>query len=178
MLCGPEGVTWKISLTLPYFETNNATGGMLQPELVKPATRQSVQAAPAKRPARLAGLRLLVVEDEPLIGLDLADRLEEAGAEVAPPVGTEREALQVIESGDFDGALLDANLHGRSVDEIAAALTKRNIPFVFITGYGRENLPRSFQQAPALAKPVTDQQLLDAVTAIVSRPKNVVQLNS
>jgi FixJ family two-component response regulator len=73
---------------------------------------------------------------------------------------------------------LDANLHGRSVDEIAAALTRRKIPFVFITGYGRIGLPTSFQQAPVLPKPVSDEQLFDAITGIVSRPRKVLPLKS
>ena len=102
-----------------------------------------------------------MIEDEPLIALDLAESLEKAGADVAPPVGTEREALQIIEQGDFDGALLDANLHGRSVDAIAAALTRRRIPFVFVTGYGQEGLPSAFRHAAVLTKPVSNQQLFE-----------------
>jgi hypothetical protein len=62
--------------------------------------------------------------------------VEKAGAEMARSVGTERQALQIIEHIDFDGALLDA-LHGRSVDDIVAALARRNIPFVFVTGNAR-----------------------------------------
>jgi hypothetical protein len=40
------------------------------------------------------------------------------------------------------------------VDQVAAALTRRNIPFAFVTGYGRENLPTAFAAAPMLTKPV------------------------
>lgn len=92
------------------------------------------------------------------------------------PLGTEKDALQTIASEPFDGSLLDANLHGRSVDEIAAALTRRNVPFVFITGYGGAGLPTVHQQAAVLSKPVTDQQLIDAITRVVKRTKRVVQL--
>jgi CheY-like chemotaxis protein len=127
---------------------------------------------------QLSGLRLLVVKDESLIALDLVDRLESAGAHVAPPVSTEKQALEVIDDGDFDCALLDANLHGRSVDEIAAALTRRKIPFVFIIGYGRIGLPTSLQQAPVLPEPVSDEQLFDAITGIVFRPRKVLRLKS
>jgi FixJ family two-component response regulator len=76
--------------------------------------------------------------------------------------------LQIIESDDFHCVLLDANLHGRSVDRIAANLTRRRIPFIFITGYGRENLPISFRQAQILDKPVSDTQLLEAITKLLS----------
>ena len=132
--------------------------------------------APAESATRLSGLRLLVVEDESLIALDLVDRLETAGAEVAAPVSTEEQALDVIGDGDFDCALLDANLHGEPVDGIAAALVRRTIPFVFITGYGRSGLPVSFQHAPVLSKPVNDEQLFDAISGIVARPRKVFPL--
>ena len=116
----------------------------LQTAITKPGTVQ--------RNSSLEGLRLLVVEDEPLIGLDLADRLKEAGAHVHAPVGTEKDPLQTIASEQFDGALLDANPHGRSLNEIAAALTPWNVPFVFVTGYGGPGLPTVRQQVVVLSK--------------------------
>ena len=112
-----------------------------------------------------------------LIALDLVDTLEELGAEAAQAVSTETDCLALLEKDVFDCALLDANLNGRSVENIAAALTRRKIPFVFVTGYGREGLPAAFQQAPVLAKPVTSEQLVQSVTARVSKPSNVVRLN-
>ena len=176
MLCEAEGVTWEIALPLPPAEASDASTGLGPPELVA-LTGQKPDDARASRPgAKLAGLRFLVIEDEPLIALALAELLERGGADVAPPVGSESEALKVIEQGDFDGALLDANLHGRPVNAIAAALTRRNIPFVFITGYGREGLPNGFQNAAVLTKPVSDQQLFEAVRALWPRASNVTQL--
>ncbi len=167
----PEGITWKIAVALP----NSATSP--EPELrPEPLPPKPEPIAPAKPAARLAGLRLLVVEDESLIALDLMDRLEMAGGDVAPAVSTEKDALAAVEQGGFDCALLDANLHGRSVQNIAAALTRRGIPFVFITGYGRAGLPPSFQHAPTLSKPVSDQDLIDAITKIVSPSNKVLRL--
>jgi CheY-like chemotaxis protein len=57
---------------------------------------------------------------------------------VPPPVGTEKDALVRIERENFDAVLLDGNLRGRGVDAIAALLTRRNIPFILVTGYGQE----------------------------------------
>lgn len=57
--------------------------------------------------------------------------------------------------------LLDANLRGRPASDIVAALTRRNMPFVFVTGYGRAALPEGFGQGPLLNKPFTQAQLLD-----------------
>jgi FixJ family two-component response regulator len=64
--------------------------------------------------------------------------------------------------------LLDANLHGQPVSDIASALTRQRIPFVFITGYGRESLPVSFRQAPALDKPVGDKELIETIRKLLS----------
>jgi signal transduction histidine kinase/DNA-binding response OmpR family regulator len=174
MISGPDGITWKICLVLPSSDASSAASESFRPDLDRPLAASKSEMADARTP--LEGLRLLVIDDEPLIGLDFADMLKKAGARVAPPIGSEREALQVIESDHFDGALLDANLHGRSADKIAAALTRRNVPFIFITGYGREGLPASYGQAPVLAKPVSAQQLLDAIAGIVTRKSRITQL--
>ena len=160
-------------MTLPHSHEESVRE---QPEPLVRTPMERRAAVSPKRTAKLEGLRFLVIEDESLIALDLVDRLKAAGAEVAPPVGTEQQALQVIQGGKFDCALLDANLHGRPVAEIAAALTRSKIPFVFITGYGRAALPDSFKQAPVLSKPVTDEQLLAAITSIVSRPRKVLPI--
>ena len=50
---------------------------------------------------------------------------------------------------------------------IAAALARRNIPFVFVTGYGREALPESFGQSSMLTKPFTQEQLVEAATQLI-----------
>jgi two-component sensor histidine kinase/DNA-binding response OmpR family regulator len=174
MIFEPGGITWKISLALPPSEATGAAPEMFKRDLDRSIAELKRETADANAP--LEGLRLLIIEDEPLIGLDFADMLKKAGAEVALPIGSEREALQVIERDHFDVALLDANLHGRSADQIAAALTRRNVPFIFVTGYGRQGVPASYGQAPVLAKPVSAEQLLDTIANIVTRKRNVAQL--
>jgi CheY-like chemotaxis protein len=89
------------------------------------------------------------------------------------PVGTPEQALAIIEKEPMNGALLDANLRGRPVGDIAAALTRRRVPFVFVTGYGRESLPEAFAKAPMLGKPFTEAQLLEAAAGLVDRPRDV-----
>jgi len=171
MLCEAEGITWQIELAL----SESAGAHAPASELVSQAPPPEAVLSAKPRPI-LAGLRFLVVEDEPLIALSLVDTLENAGAQVSEPVGTEKEALQAIEQGELDGALLDANLHGRPVQEIAAALTRRGVPFVFVTGYGREGAPGGFRHVPVVTKPFTDRQLLDAVTGLVIKSGSVVKL--
>ena len=84
------------------------------------------------------------------------------------------QAKVLIDEAEFDAALLDVNLGGQKVDELAAALTQKNIPFAFVTGYGREGLPQSFQHAPLIGKPFSQQQMLDAVRQLVAHKTNVV----
>jgi CheY-like chemotaxis protein len=145
---------------------------------IGPALTPQPQATVPKPEAPLADQRFFVVEDESLIALDLVDTLRRLGADQARSVSTEQEASVLLEKDTFDCALLDANLHGRSVENIAAALARRKIPFVFVTGYGRAGLPAGFGQAPVLAKPVSDEQLLEAVTTLASKSRKVVHLKS
>ena len=177
MLCEAEGVTWDIVLPLPQSAAPGPSGQLTEAQRSDPTPKQGGRRAAEPRPL-LDGLRLLVVEDEPLIALDIAGTLQRAGADVSRPVGTEEEALQALESGAFDGAVLDANLHGLPVDNIAAALTRRNIPFVFVTGYGQVGLPASFRHTPVVAKPFNDRQLLDALVGLMTRSADVVRLKS
>ena len=89
-----------------------------------------------------------MVEDEPLVALDIVAALEGVGAEVVGSAGTAKEALSLIDDTSLDAALLDANLRGHPVDEIAAALAARNIPFLFVTGYGPGEACRRLSPRP------------------------------
>jgi CheY-like chemotaxis protein len=112
----------------------------------------------------LSGHRVLVVEDEQLIGLMLADVLEEFGSAVLGPVATVVEAIVLVEAGDVTAALLDLSLRGETVYPVADKLAERNIPFVFITGYTRGALVPRHATAPVLTKPFGPRKLADMVT--------------
>jgi len=111
----------------------------------------------------MAATRILVVEDEFLIALDIAAVLEQAGLAVVGPAGTVGDALHALEQGDVHGALLDAHLAGEPVGRVADALKARNIPFAFVSGYGREQLPAAHRNAALVKKPFTDRDLLAAI---------------
>ena len=174
MLVEIEGISWVITLPLPQLK---GADGIRQsvPQVASGPSRQRVQMA-EKTTGKLAGARFLVVEDEPLVALDLADGLRQAGAEVAASTGSSKQALDIIESQELDAALLDGNLHGQPVDEIAAALTRRNVPFMFVTGYGRDSLPQAFRAGPVLSKPFHQQQMLDAAGQLLERSGQVHRL--
>ena len=111
----------------------------------------------------MAVTRVLVVEDEFLIALDIAFVLEQAGLVVIGPAGTVVDALRAIESEEVHGALLDAHLGGEPVSRVAEALKGRGIPFAFVSGYGREQLPPEYKEAPLVRKPFASQDLLAAI---------------
>jgi len=111
----------------------------------------------------MAATRILVVEDEFLIALDIAGVLEQAGLAVIGPAANVSDALQAIELEVVHGALLDANIAGEPVSRVADALKQRGIPFAFVSGYGREQLPAEHRGAPLVKKPFAGKDLLAAV---------------
>jgi two-component sensor histidine kinase/CheY-like chemotaxis protein len=106
--------------------------------------------------------RILVVEDEYLLADALADALIDMGAQVVGPIGQLSQAMFLVETTPIDGAVLDINLHGEMVFPLAQVLATRGVPFVFATGYGRENIPVQFAHVPVLAKPI-DVGLLEGL---------------
>jgi CheY-like chemotaxis protein len=163
MLTTAEGVVWEITLRLSRPLASNETRSRSVSELIGPSPRKLVPVASRPR-GKLEGKRFLVVEDD--VALDLSAGLQEAGAEVTASTGSPSKALDIIESQPLDAALLDGNLDGRPVDDIAAALTRRRVPFAFVTGYGRESLPQAFRAVSLLAKPFSQPQLLDVATRL------------
>ncbi|HEY1615749.1 MAG TPA: response regulator [Rhizomicrobium sp.] len=103
--------------------------------------------------------RVLLVEDEALVGLMAGNLLRELGFAVVGPCSTPMEALSVIEQHDLDAAILDINLGGEPVYPVADALTRRNIPFGFVTGYGGDTIEDRFARIPLLEKPVALDRL-------------------
>lgn len=160
----PDGVRWSISFPLPAEQQARET--VQDPSAIDTPSADVVRTGLAgSRP--LEGKRILVVEDEPLLAMDIAGQLEDAGAHVVGPAASLSAALGLIEQYRFDAALLDANLDGHPVDDIATALARKAVPFVFVTGYGRESLPASFADANLLPKPFGARQLLDVVGKLV-----------
>jgi CheY-like chemotaxis protein len=111
---------------------------------------------------QLSGMKILVVEDEPLLAMASADLLEDSGFIVAGPVSSVKQGMQLIEREAIDGAILDINLRGEMVFPLADALAERSIPFVYVTGYGK--LLRACNHGrPVLQKPYRNQQLLKII---------------
>jgi CheY-like chemotaxis protein len=154
-----DGISWNLIMPLPL-----AAAPRKQPAPEAEAVKLVEVAQSGKR---LQGRRVLIVEDEVMIALEISAILEEAGIVPVGPAGTADQALQLIEAGEFDVALLDGNLHGKPVTEVAAALIRAKTPFLFVSGYGRANLPASFEHVGVLMKPFTEQQLLSEIETLV-----------
>jgi CheY-like chemotaxis protein len=127
-----------------------------------------MQSDGASSPA-VAGLRLLVVEDELMISMLVEDMLAELGYQVVAVAATIEEASRLASEAEVDGALLDVNLNGKKVDTVAQALLGRNIPFIFTTGYGQQGVPDAFRDRPTLQKPYQIEQLGEALARALKK---------
>ncbi|KQX20059.1 MULTISPECIES: response regulator [unclassified Sphingomonas] len=146
-----EGIGW--TLTLPHRSRTIRSGA-------EDPARYGASAETSISIEALRGSRFIVIEDEPLVTMEIANLLEDAGATIVATAATEPEALVAIEGVVCDAALLDGNLQGELVDKIADALSERNIPFLFVTGYGRDHLPAAFAERPLILKPFNAAMLL------------------
>jgi CheY-like chemotaxis protein len=113
--------------------------------------------------------RILVVEDETLIAILVADWLAELGYEIAGPVGTVAEALALVGGGELDGAILDVSLDGDDSFAVADALRARKIPFAFATGHGAGSVAERFKDATTLVKPFDFARVREAIAAMLAR---------
>jgi PAS domain S-box-containing protein len=162
-----DGLACELRLPLP--DEPDELAGL--PRGAAPTTR-----ARSAEPPELAldGKRILVVEDEPLIALDIQARLDAAGCAVVGPAASVEAARRLLAQGPVDAALLDVNLAGNRADDLAAELARRGVPFVFATGYGRECLPEASPGAPVLAKPFEPGQPLAALRSLLAGSKRPV----
>jgi two-component sensor histidine kinase len=116
----------------------------------------------------LSGRRVLVVEDEVMVAWTLEDMLAELGCTVVGPAARVDQALAMIEAEAVDAVVLDVNLNGEKSYPVADALAARGVPFVFSTGYNKNNLHPGYLGFPMLQKPFERSQLGDALTKLLT----------
>ena len=108
------------------------------------------------------GRRILILEDEPIIGLALEDMLISHGATVHHASHLE-DAHRLLASVELDAAILDVKVHGCLSYPVAAELKERSIPFIFATGYGDGSHPDEFVSVPTIAKPYSAEEIARAL---------------
>ena len=118
--------------------------------------------------SRLSGRKVLVVEDEMIVGWLLEDMLVDLGCAIVGPANSVNQALAMIDAEAFDAAVLDVNLDGQMSYPVADALTARGMPFVFSTGYDKDTLRDGYRTFPVLQKPFHRSELGDALAKLLT----------
>jgi CheY-like chemotaxis protein len=117
----------------------------------------------------LNGKRILIVEDEFVVAIDLADEVIASGGTVIEAVGSVDAALDIIATTDLDGAVLDIKLRGQTAFLVADALAARHIPFVIESGYVRPcEAPTRHANVPWLEKPCSPGAVCHALDDVIS----------
>jgi CheY-like chemotaxis protein len=115
------------------------------------------------------GLRVLLVEDEPLIAIHGEDILRALGVEHVVWVRSLAEGIDALDSKQFHAAFLDLRLGMDSSYPLAQRLMSLNVPFGFITGLQDDALPAELKDRPILAKPFTPEQLRDLLLRLLGK---------
>src|SRR6476469_3033445 len=111
--------------------------------------------------------RVLLVEDEPLVSMMLADMLSAFGHKVDGPYSRFSDAILAAKSNNLHAGILDVNMGGEKTYAVADILTNRKIPSAFVTGYGPDAIVSAFAHAPVLQKPIEAAKLHALLQQIV-----------
>ena len=109
----------------------------------------------------IVGKRIIIIEDEPLIALDLEEAVLDAGCNVGGIARTVDEGLALLNEGGCDGAVLDANLNGISARPLVEWLRAEDVPFIVVSGYTRDQI-----------------EFLDDTSILVGKPFNMDKLTA
>ena len=118
----------------------------------------------------LAGRRVMIVEDELLVAMLLEEALVEHGCEIVGPFSTVETALLAARGVVADVAVLDVNLRGKRVYPVAELLEARGIPFLLMSGYGRDGVPAEHANWVACSKPFLPGDLVTALAGLLPAP--------
>jgi DNA-binding response OmpR family regulator len=111
----------------------------------------------------LTTIRVLLVEDEIMIRMMVADMVEQLGHAVAGEAGDVGRAAELARTGLFDLAILDVNLNGKVSFPVAGIIMERRIPLIFASGYAAYNFPAALHSTPKLQKPFVIETLAKAI---------------
>ena len=115
----------------------------------------------------MQGLSVFLVEDEALIRMMIVEMLEELGHRVVAEAGSIQTAEPLARTSVFDLAVFDINVGGCNITPIAEIVAARNLPFLFISGYGPAGRPVSFGDKPVLRKPFLIEHFADTISSVI-----------
>ncbi|MEE4205340.1 MAG: response regulator [Erythrobacter sp.] len=121
----------------------------------------------AHTPRPLEGRRVLIVEDEYFQAREIAQTLAKAGADIIGPTAHADEVAGLLEGNAVDVAMLDINLGDGASFDVARSIRKRDIPFLFLTGYDVSIIPEDLCGQPRLEKPVNQAYLIERLVELV-----------
>lgn len=151
----PEGLEVEIKLPADMFM---AAGASSAAEKDSTAAARGINAGEDRR--------ILLVEDEELVALELGTELSRLGWAIVGPAASLSEAQSLL-SNTFDAAVLDVNLRGRAVYPVAEALAARHVPFVFCTGYEMVDPEGRFPGVPVIRKPAHPAAVSSALSDLL-----------
>ena len=120
--------------------------------------------------SKLGGRSILVVEDEPLIGMDIVDALKSAGASVTTTMSSNH-ALILVEHDGLDAAIIDHGLTDDDNSQLCARLKERDIPFVIYSGFSK--IEGVCAEAPLVKKPASPDVLLATVEGLLASKRGI-----
>lgn len=115
-------------------------------------------------------LRILILDDEPLIAMMLQEWLTDLGCEPVGPAHTVDAALALLDDGRIDGAILDVTLGAANSYPVADALLQRAIPFIFATGHDADSMDQRFRHITMLAKPFDFKAVNTVIAKLTTKP--------
>ncbi|MCL2430293.1 MAG: response regulator, partial [Alphaproteobacteria bacterium] len=142
------GLSWRLQCPRSVVE-EAATAALPKPKAPEPQE-------PSER-----RLRVLVVEDEAVVALEIEEDLRQAGFEVVGPAARVVEALELLNEFGCDAAVLDINLGTETSEPIALRLSQRRTPFITVSGYSQDQRPSGFSGGAFLAKPLRKEHLVE-----------------
>jgi CheY-like chemotaxis protein len=117
----------------------------------------------------MSSIKVLIVEDEPVISFVMEDIINNLGYEVVAKTATLSESEQVAASIDVNLAILDINLYGKTTYALAEILLNRGIPFIFVTGHQGNEMPKSLSQTIKISKPFSSSDISSAIAKAMSQ---------